>query len=130
MALDGLVLANIVHELKDVLIGGRIDKIYQIEKEDILFTIRNNGNVYKLLLTANSNYPRVHLSTLAKNPSQDPPMFCMLLRKHLGGGRLLDIVQPDLERIVEFHIEATNELGDKETKNLLLKLWGDTVISS
>lgn len=124
MALDGLVLANIVHELKDVLIGGRIDKIYQIEKEDILFTMRNNGNVYKLLLTANSNYPRVHLSTLAKNPSQDPPMFCMLLRKHLGSGRLLDIVQPDLERIIEFHIEATNELGDKETKKLIIEIMG------
>lgn len=124
MALDGLVLANIVNELKDTLIGGRIDKIYQIEKEDILLTIRNNSNTYKLLLTANSNYPRLHLSTLSKNPSQDPPMFCMLMRKHLGGGKLLHISQPDLERIVEFHIEATNELGDKETKKLIIEIMG------
>lgn len=124
MALDGLVLANIVSELKNTLIGGRIDKIYQIEKEDILLTIRNNGVTHKLLLTANSNYPRLHLSTLAKNPSQDPPMFCMLMRKHLGGGKLLHIIQPDLERIVEFHIEATNELGDKETKKLIIEIMG------
>ncbi len=124
MALDGLVLASIVHELKDALIGGRIDKIYQIEKEDILLTLRNNGNAYRLLLTANSNYPRVHLTELAKNPSQDPPMFCMLLRKHIGGGRLLNIIQPELERILEFHIEATNELGDRETKKLIIEIMG------
>lgn len=124
MALDGLVLANVVHELKTTLVGGRIDKIYQIEKEDILITLRNQGSAYKLLLTANSNYPRVHLSTLAKNNNQEPPMFCMLLRKHLGGGKLLDITQPDMERIVCFSIEATNELGDKEVKQLMIEIMG------
>jgi len=124
MALDGLVLANVVHELNTNLIGGRIDKIYQIEKEDILITMRNQGTTYKLLLTANSNYPRVHLSTLAKNNNQEPPMFCMLLRKHLGGGKLLEIAQPDLERIVCFSFETTNELGDKEIKKLIIEIMG------
>ena len=124
MALDGIVLSNMAHELKGSLLGGRIDKIYQIEKEDILISVRNNSEAYKLLLTANSNYPRVHLTKLAKNSAGEPPMFCMLLRKHLGGGKILDIVQPELERILEFHIEATNELGDKETKKLIIEIMG------
>ncbi len=124
MALDGLVLASVVHELKNNLVGGRIDKIYQTEKEDILITMRNQGVTYKLLLTANSNYPRLHLSTLTKNNNQEPPMFCMLLRKHLGGGKLLDITQPDMERIVCLSIEATNELGDKEIKQLVIEIMG------
>lgn len=124
MALDGIVIHHIVHELKNVLLGGRIDKIYQIEKEDILLSIRNNGTSYKLLLTANSNYPRLHLSTLTKSPSTEPPMFCMMLRKHLGGGKIINLVQPDFERIVEIHIEATNELGDKETKKLIIEIMG------
>ena len=124
MALDGLVLANVVHELKTNLIGGRIDKIYQTEKEDILITMRNQGTTYKLLLTANSNYPRLHLSTLTKNNNQEPPMFCMLLRKHLGGGKLLEIVQPDMERIVCLSFETTNELGDKEIKQLVIEIMG------
>ncbi|MDF2613608.1 MAG: Fibronectin-binding domain protein [Clostridia bacterium] len=124
MALDGIVLANIIYELDTLLVNGRIDKIYQIEKEDILLSVRNNGTSYKLLLTANSNYPRLHLSLLAKNPSLEPPMFCMMLRKHLSGGRILKIEQPDFERIVKIHIEATNELGDKEIKYLIIEIMG------
>ena len=124
MALDGIVLATLVAELKTTLLGGRIDKIHQIEKDELLISIRNHSNVYKLLLTANSNYPRVHLSTLAKNSVSEPPMFCMMLRKHLGGGRIVDIVQPDFERIVELYIEATNELGDKENKKLIIEIMG------
>ena len=124
MALDGIVLSNITHELKSTILGGRIDKIHQIEKEDILISIRNSSGTYKLLLTANSNYPRVHLTKLAKNSATEPPMFCMILRKHLSGGKILDLVQPELERILEFHIEATNELGDKETKKLIIEIMG------
>lgn len=124
MALDGIVLSNIVYELNTLLISGRIDKIYQIEKEDILLSIRNNGNSYKLLLTANSNYPRLHLSELAKNPALDPPMFCMMLRKHLHGGKILKVEQPFFERIVKIHVEAVNELGDKEVKYLIIEIMG------
>ncbi len=124
MALDGIVLSNIVYELDTLLTNGRIDKIYQIEKEDILLSVRNNSTSYKLLLTANSNYPRLHLSTLAKNPSLEPPMFCMMLRKHLNGGKILKIEQPHFERIVKIHVEATNELGDKEVKCLIIEIMG------
>lgn len=124
MALDGLVLSNVVYELKNSLLGGRIDKVYQVEKEDILLSIRNQGTAYKVLLTANSQYPRIHLSTQIKNNTQEPPMFCMLLRKHLGGGKLIDIQQPDMERIVIFSFEVTNELGDKEIKQLIIEVMG------
>ncbi len=124
MALDGIVLSSVTSELKNLLIGGRIDKIYQIEKEDILISVRGSKGNYKLLLTANNSYPRVHISKLAKSSAQEPPMFCMLLRKHLSGGRILDISQPDLERIVELNIEATNELGDKESKKLIIEIMG------
>lgn len=124
MALDGFVLANVVHELRTHLLGGRIDKVYQIEKEDILLSIRNQKTAYKVLLTANSQYPRLHLSTQVKNQTQEPPMFCMLLRKHLGGGKLIDIIQPDMERIVIFSFEVTNELGDKEIKQLIIEVMG------
>lgn len=124
MALDGLVLSSIVSELRSKLLGGRIDKIHQTEKEDILLQLRSQGTAYKLLLTANSSYPRIHLTTLSKNNNDQPPMFCMLLRKHLGGGRLIAIEQPDFERIVMLSFEATNELGDKETKKLVIEIMG------
>lgn len=124
MALDGIVLSNIVQELNDTLIGGRIDKIYQPEKDELLLSIRSNRVAYKLLLTANSNYPRLHLSTLTKNSPSEPPMFCMLLRKHITGGKIVSITQPLFERIVEIHIEATNELGDKENKKLIIEIMG------
>ncbi len=124
MALDGIVLSNIIEELRTTLIDGRIDKIYQIEKDEILLTIRNNASAYKLLLTANSNYPRLHLSTLSKNTVQQPPMFCMMLRKHLASGKIISITQPNFERIVEIHIEAINEFGDKESKKLIIEIMG------
>ncbi|OON95500.1 MAG: hypothetical protein ATN36_08365 [Epulopiscium sp. Nele67-Bin005] len=122
--LDGVVLSHIILELKKELIGGRIDKIYQPEKEELLISVRNNRKAYKLLLNANSSYPRVHISTLTKNTNATPPMFCMLLRKHLSSGKILDITQPNFERIVEIHIEATNDLGDKENKKLILEIMG------
>lgn len=124
MALDGIVLSNIVHELKSCLLEGRIDKIYQPEKDDLFINVRGKGQNYKLLLTANSSYPRVHLSELTKSSSAQPPMFCMLLRKHIMGGRIVAITQPHFERIVEIHIEATNELGDKESKKLIIEMMG------
>lgn len=124
MALDGIVLSNIVHELKSTLIGGRIDKIYQPEKDELVLTARAGRENYKLLLTANSSYPRLHLTDKSKASPLSPPMFCMLLRKHLISGKILDITQPNFERIVELHIEAMNELGDKEHKKLIIEIMG------
>lgn len=124
MALDGIVLSSIVSELNTALIGGRIDKIYQPEKDALLISVRNNRLASKVLLTANSSYPRIHLSELVKNASGEPPMFCMLLRKHILGGRIIALSQPNFERIVEITLEATNELGDKEIKKLIIEIMG------
>lgn len=124
MALDGIVISNIVSELSDALVGGRIDKIYQPEKDELLLSVRSQKDAYKLFLTANSNYPRIHFTTRVKNSSQTPPMFCMLLRKHLSSGRIISITQPHYDRIVEIEIEATNELGDRENKKLIIEMMG------
>lgn len=124
MALDGIVISNIVSELSNALIGGRIDKIYQPEKDELLLSVRSQKDAYKLFLTANSNYPRIHFTTRVKNSSQTPPMFCMLLRKHLSSGRIISITQPHYDRIVEIEIEATNELGDRENKKLIIEMMG------
>ncbi|MHC1750401.1 MAG: NFACT family protein [Cellulosilyticaceae bacterium] len=124
MALDGIVLSSIVSELSTAVIGGRIDKIYQPEKDALLISVRNSRLASKMLLTANSSYPRIHLSDLVKNSPGEPPMFCMLLRKHILGGRITSINQPHFERIVEITIEATNELGDREFKKLIIEIMG------
>ncbi|MGL4363195.1 MAG: Rqc2 family fibronectin-binding protein [Cellulosilyticaceae bacterium] len=124
MALDGVVLSNIVHELNSTLIGGRIDKIYQPEKEEMIFTIRSGRENFRLLLTANSSYPRIHFTEKTKASPASPPMFCMLLRKHLISGKILAIHQPDFERIVRIDLEAQNELGDKEAKCLIIEIMG------
>lgn len=124
MALDGIVVSHIVTELSQSLIGGRIDKIYQPEKDELLILIRKQKEALKLFLTAGSHYPRIHLTTRVKNTSNTPPMFCMLLRKHLSSGRILNVSQPGFERIVQIDIEAMNELGDKENKKLIIEMMG------
>ncbi len=124
MALDGIVLSNIVSDFRRDFIGGRILKIYQTEKDELVIGVRGRGENRKMLLTAHSNYPRIHLTTADKENPKVPPMFCMLLRKHIGGGRITDIVQPDFERIVEIHIESSNELGDLTIKRLVIEIMG------
>ena len=124
MALDGIVLSNIVSDFRRDFIGGRILKIYQTEKDELIIGVRGKGENSKILLTAHSNYPRIHSTTADKDNPAVPPMFCMLLRKHIGGGRITDIIQPDFERIVEIHIESNNELGDLTTKKLVIEIMG------
>ena len=124
MALDGIVLSNIVNELKSSILGGRIDKIYQPEKDEIVISVRSLGNNHKLLLTANSSYPRIHFIKANKSNPLQPPMFCMLMRKHIGNGKIIDIVQPNFERILEMHIESANEMGDISVKKLIIEIMG------
>lgn len=124
MALDGVTLSNIIYELKNLLIGGRIDKIYQPENDEIIMNIRNNSNNYKLLLTSNANHARVHLTQIQKENPITAPVFCMMLRKHISGGKIISIEQPNFERILNINIDAINEMGDSVTKKLVIEIMG------
>jgi predicted ribosome quality control (RQC) complex YloA/Tae2 family protein len=123
MPFDGTTISGVVHELS-ILRGGRIDKITQPEPDEIFLLIRAGGANYKVLMTANANAPRLCFTSQSKNSPLTAPMFCMVLRKHLSGGRILAIVQPDFERIVEFHIETLDEMGDRAEKILLIEIMG------
>lgn len=124
MPLDALCLSGLVHELKTNLIGGKIDKIYQPGRDEVILALRTPSGNRRLLLSANPNHPRPQLTELSRENPDTPPMFCMLLRKHLTGGRILDIIQPPLERVVEFRLETLDELGDRVERSLVLEAMG------
>lgn len=125
MALDGIVIANIVHELRNSLLGGRINKIAQPEKDELLITIKGqNRETYKLLLSAGAGMPLIYLTDNTKTSPMTAPNFCMLLRKHLNNCKILDITQPGLERIVSMKLEHMDELGDLKIKHLIIELMG------
>jgi predicted ribosome quality control (RQC) complex YloA/Tae2 family protein len=125
MALDGVVIANIVYELKNTLLDGRISKISQPEKDELILTVKNQTREqHKLLLCADAGLPLAYLSENNKTNPLTAPNFCMLLRKHLSGAKILDITQPGLERIINFKLEHMNELGDLCIKYLIIELMG------
>ncbi len=124
MAFDGTVISSIVDECNEKLAGGRIDKIYQPEKDELIVSVRNNKVTYKLLITVQSTISRLHLTQVPKKNPQTPPSFCMLLRKYIGSGKIIGIVQPNFERIVEISIEHLNELGDLCVKKLIVEIMG------
>jgi len=124
MPFDGFVTQCIAEELNILLAGGRIDKIQQPERDEIRLTIRNNGVNYRLLMSSNAASPRIHLTESVKENPEKAPMFCMLLRKHLGGGRVTGVQAGGLERVVKLDIESVNELGDKSVKALLVEIMG------
>lgn len=124
MAFDGITISSIVHELNEKILNGKIDKIYQPEKDEIIMNIRCKGTGHKLLLTANSSYPRLHLTEQNKNNPAQAPLFCMVLRKHLAGGAISRIHQPGFERIVEIWVESFNELGDLTAKKIIIEVMG------
>lgn len=124
MALDGLVIANVIKELNDTLLGGRINKISQPENDALVLVIKNNRSQYKLFLSANASLPLIYLTQENKPNPITAPNFCMLLRKHLNSARILSITQPGLERIIDIEIEHLNELGDVCTKHLITEIMG------
>jgi len=124
MAYDGVMLNCVIAELRNKLINTRIEKIYQPEKDEIHLHIRSRDGSLRLLLSASANHPRIDLIQSAKSNPFSPPMFCMLLRKHLVGGRIIDIVQPGFDRIAEIIIENINEMGDLAYKRLIIEIMG------
>lgn len=124
MPLDAATLTGVVAEVRPKLEGARVDKIFQPARDEVLLQLRGTGGSVRLLLTANPAHPRLQLtSTRRENPAA-PPMFCMLLRKHLSGGRILKVEQPSMERLVDLTLEARNELGDLVTPHLILEAMG------
>ena len=123
MALDGVTLAYLVKELAPQLIGAPIDKIFQPEKDEIHFLLRQQGS-RRLLLSTSATSPRFHLTQENKKNPPSPPMFCMILRKHLEGGKLVSLHQSELERVVTFDIQNYNERGDLVTLHLHLEIMG------
>ena len=124
MAFDGVVLHAVKTELTEKLLGGRVDKVYQPESDEIVLLIRSGGENYKLFLSADANYPRIHLTDESfKNPAS-PPLFCMLLRKHLGSGKITGIRQIKSDRILCICVETYNELGDLCEKSLYIEIMG------
>ena len=124
MAFDGITIANIRKELDQALTGGRITKIAQPEADELLITVKNNRDQHRLLLSASASLPLAYLTEQNKQSPMTAPNFCMLLRKHIGSGKILSVVQPGLERILIFTIEHRNELGDLCCKKLIVEIMG------
>ncbi|MEB9611658.1 NFACT RNA binding domain-containing protein [Bacillus cereus] len=124
MAFDGLFTRAITHEIENSLYTGRISKIYQPSKYEILLHIRANGKNQKLILSSHPTYARMHLTNQNYDSPAIPPMFCMLLRKHLEGGFIEKIEQIDLERIIQITVRSRNEIGDESLKTLVIEIMG------
>lgn len=124
MAFDGIVTNAVASELKKTLVLGKIEKVYQPEPDELVFHIHTKKGNHKLYASASSNHARVHL--IQENPPNPPsPLgFCMLLRKHLQGGRITDIAQKDAERIIEMTMETIDELGFSVNKKLVFEIMG------
>lgn len=123
MALDGAFLYAVKGEL-DFLAGARIDKIHQPSKEEIMLSFRAQSGNHKLILSASANAARAHITQATVENPKAPPMFCMLMRKHLGNGKLLSIRQDGLERILYLDFEAMNEIGDMVKVTLACEIMG------
>lgn len=124
MAFDGITVAALVQELRDNLTGGRIAKIAQPEPDELLLTIKTPAGQRKLYISASASLPLIYLTDENKPSPMTAPNFCMLLRKHIGNGRITSISQPKLERIIRLHIEHLNELGDLCEKKLIIEIMG------
>lgn len=124
MAFDGIVVANIIYELKKEINGGRISKIAQPENDALMLTIKGTEGQHRLSISANASLPFVYLTGTNKPSPMTAPNFCMLLRKFISNGRITNITQPGLERIICFEIEHLDELGDLRKKRLIVELMG------
>ena len=108
MAFDGITIANIVSDLNQTIVGGKIHKIAQPENDELIFTIKNQKNTYRLFISASASLPLIYLTETNKPSPLTAPNFCMLLRKHIGSGRIMAVTQPGMERIIRITIDHLN----------------------
>lgn len=121
MPLDAISLRALVEELRPQLLNLRIDKVQQPARDQVVLLLRGNK---RLLLNAGANAPRLQLTNLLRDNPAEPPMFCMLLRKHLVGARVADITQPGLERLVRMELDVTDDFGQPGRRTLVLEAMG------
>ncbi len=124
MALDGMMLHHVVGELKTQALGSRVSQIYQPNRDEIIINLRSMQGNKRLLLSTRANSARIHFTRFSVENPEKPPMLCMLMRKRLGSGKLLDIRQRGLDRVVSFDFECTNELGDRVIITVVVEIMG------
>jgi predicted ribosome quality control (RQC) complex YloA/Tae2 family protein len=124
MALDGAFLKHIKKEIETSAIGAKVEKIYQPNREEMVLSLRTRSDNFKLLMSTRANSARVHFTRFVPENPKAPPMLCMLLRKRLAGARLVGVRQPELERMLCFDFDATNELGDEIRLTLVVEIMG------
>lgn len=124
MSFDGIVTRKIVNELKKELLGGKIQKISQPSRNDLVLNIYSMGRAHKLLISANNNEARINLTEKKYENPEKPDNFCMVLRKHIGQGKILGINQYGLDRVVEFSIGSIDEMGFDTSKKLIVEIMG------
>lgn len=124
MALDGIFLHSLLNNLKEILMDSKIDKINQPEKDEVIITIRKNRKNHKLLISASSKFPRIHFTNIVKENPLKAPMFLMVMRKYLIGGKIINVTQKDCDRIVIINIEASDEMGFNSTYSLIIEIMG------
>ena len=123
MPLDAIFLSAAACEIRTAVTGGRVDKIHQPARDEIVLHVRGIENC-RVLLSANPSHPRAQLTDVARENPDTPPTFCMLLRKYLTGARILAVEQPSMERLITFRFETTDELGDRTERRLVLECMG------
>ncbi len=126
MAFDAYFLTAVLEEIRKKAVGGRVEKIHQPSRDTVILQLRCEKGREKLLFAANPAAPRLHLTAANPENPAEPPMFCMLLRKHLSGARLLSVEQPPMERMAVFTFACTDEMGDAVQKRLIVELMGRT----
>ena len=124
MALDGIYLYSLVEDLKKSIINSKIDKINQPEKDEIILTLRKDRQNLRLLISSSPKYPRIHITSDSKPNPLQAPMFTMVLRKYLIGGKILGIDQIDGDRLIKISIEASDELGFNSIYFLIVEIMG------
>lgn len=124
MPIDVVTLKTICRELNKSLSGGKVEKIYQPEKDEVTFNIKSKGKLLQLVISANPTHPRIHLTTQKKENAFNAPAFCMLLRKYLGGAQIKQVDIFNNDRIVRMVFEGKNELKDSRTVYLIAELMG------
>ena len=126
MAFDAYFLTAVLEEVRQNCLGARIDKIHQPSRDTLILQLHSRERRSKLLFAANPTAPRLHLTTASPENPAEPPMFCMLLRKHLMGAKLSDVSQPPMERCATFTFDCTDEMGFPVQKKLVAELMGRT----